>query len=113
MTEVEAAKREKVAKGEVVPKPTLAPKRALPVRLAVEEKVEEAVTLRAEVVAPVSETLPPPTALKKPAMVEDEVTERNVVEAEKKSAAAKCEVEDAKSPLCAQMGEVVAAVMTP
>ena len=55
---------------------TRPPKSDVPVTLCTPEKVADPVTARADVVAPVRETYPPPTALRTPAMVEEPVERR-------------------------------------
>jgi hypothetical protein len=68
------------------------------------------------VVALIPVTFPnvaPPTALSWPAMVEDEVTERSVVDAEMVEISAKRDVDEAKIPLCAKIGVEVADVLVP
>ena len=71
MLVVEAACIEKRAEGDEEPTPTSELKKALPPTFSVEFSVVEPVTVRAEVVALVSETKPPLTALKIPPIVED------------------------------------------
>ena len=78
--------------------------------VSAEPRVSEASVVAPAVRVP---SVAPPTALNCPAIVLDEVTERSVVVAEMVLIPANCDVDEAKMPLCAQIGVEVAEVLTP
>ena len=90
-----------VANGVVVPTPRRPAMYWLPVVVAPPEMVRPVAWPPAPIVVEAEEMRPP------------RKYERPVEVAPVKSIAVKCEVEEAKMPLCAQRAEVVAAAMTP